>query len=341
MQNKKESVLLTGGAGYIGSHTALAMIENGADVYILDNLSTGSRDNVPKEASFYEGDIFDEALVKDILNDNQIGTVVHFAGSIIVPESVTDPLKYYDNNTSASCKLARTCIRNNVRRFIFSSTAAVYGAPNETAVTEETPTEPISPYGTSKLMTEWMLRDASRAYDFKYIALRYFNVAGADPKGRIGQTTPNATHLIKVAAQVTCGTREYMEIFGNDYDTPDGTCIRDFIHVSDLASAHVSAMEYLIEGGGSMILNCGYGKGTSVKEVLEAFETVSGQNLDIRMADRRSGDIACLIANSDKLKNVLNWQPQHDDLETIVRTTLDWEMRMTTETSSHDLGSDQ
>ena len=319
------SVLVTGGAGYIGSHMVLELLDAGEQVVVLDNLSTGYDWAVVEPARLVVGDIADEALVGALLRDHDVDAVIHFAGSIIVPESVSDPLGYYHNNTVKSRALMAACVDAGVGRFIFSSTAAVYGIPENNPVFEGTPTEPISPYGASKLMTEWMLRDAAAAYDFRYAALRYFNVSGADPQGRAGQSTPQATHLIKVACETAAGKRPHMQIFGRDYDTPDGTCIRDYIHVSDLAAAHARALDHLRGGGESLVLNCGYGHGASVLEVIDAVEGVAGRTIDKRDAPRRAGDPPALVAGAQRIREKLGWQPKHDDLNMIVRNALDWE----------------
>ena len=319
------SVLVTGGAGYIGSHMVLELLDAGEDVVVLDNLSTGYDWAVVKPANLVVGDIADEALVGALLREHHVDAVIHFAGSIIVPESVSDPLGYYHNNTVKSRALMAACVDAGVGRFIFSSTAAVYGIPENNPVFEDTLTEPISPYGASKLMTEWMLRDAAAAHDFRYAALRYFNVSGADPQGRAGQSTPQATHLIKVACETASGKRPHMQIFGRDYDTPDGTCIRDYIHVSDLAAAHARALDHLRSGGESLVLNCGYGHGASVLEVIDAVERVAGRSIDKRDAPRRAGDPPALVAGAQQIRDKLGWQPKHDDLNAIVRNALDWE----------------
>lgn len=319
------SVLVTGGAGYIGSHMVLELIGSGEDVVVLDNLTTGFRWAVHKDAKFVEGDIGDEALVSKVIRTHNVDAVIHFAGSIIVPESVSDPLSYYLNNTVKSRALIAACVACGVPNFIFSSTAAVYGIPEKNPVTEEMPLVPINPYGTSKLMTEMMLRDTANAHDFSYVALRYFNVAGADPEGRTGQSTPKATHLIKVANEVATGKREYMQLFGRDYDTPDGTCIRDYIHVSDLARAHSLALSYLRSGAESNIFNCGYGHGYSVDDVIKSVTRVSGKKLDVRDAPRRAGDPPSLIAGSDKIRKTLLWSPKYADLDGIVKNALSWE----------------
>lgn len=322
------SVLVTGGAGYIGSHMVLALADAGEDVIIIDDLSTGFEWLLDRRATLYHGDIEDTALLSSIFDEHEIDAVVHFAGSIIVPESVSDPLKYYWNNTSKSRTLIECCVRHNIRKFIFSSTAATYGMPESNPISEQTANNPISPYGTSKLMTEWMLRDTAFAHDFRYVALRYFNVAGADPKGRSGQSSANATHLIKVANQVALGDRSHMEIFGTDFDTKDGTGVRDYIHVADLIGAHMKALGYLKEGGDSLVANCGYGHGYSVKEVIASVERVSGVSLDVKLGPRRDGDPAELVADSSIAREALGWTYQYDDLDRIVSDALDWERHL-------------
>lgn len=323
-----DTVLVTGGAGYIGSHAVLALRAAGRAVVVLDDLSTGDRGLVPADVPLIVGDVADAARTGTLLRDHQVGTVMHFAGSIIVPESVADPLKYYRNNTAASRNLIEACVTAGVGRFIFSSTAAVYGNPPTRMVTEQTPTAPVSPYGWSKLMTEQMLADVAAAHpSFRSIALRYFNVAGADPHGRAGQVTPNATHLIKLACETALGRRTALNIFGTDYPTPDGTCVRDYIHVSDLADAHVCALEHLERGGDSLVLNCGYGRGYSVRQVADAVDRVLGQPLPKMEAPRRAGDPVELVADSARLRDLLGWHPRLDDLDLIVRHALEWERR--------------
>ncbi|MGK2739736.1 UDP-glucose 4-epimerase GalE [Tepidicaulis sp. LMO-SS28] len=319
------AVLVTGGAGYIGSHMVLALVDAGEETVVIDNLSTGFRWAVHPQAHFHEGDIADAALLGRLIRDYRIEAVVHFAGSIIVPESVENPLKYYLNNTAKSRDLIETCVSEGVPHFIFSSTAAVYGVPDVSPVTEDLPLAPISPYGTSKLMTEWMLRDTAAAHDLRYVALRYFNVAGADPKGRSGQSTRNATHLIKVASQTALGERAEMGIFGTDFPTPDGTGVRDYIHVSDLISAHMAALGHLQKGGASLAANCGYGRGFSVREVIAAVEEVSGKPVKAVEQPRRVGDPAELVSDPSLLKATLDWRPQHEDLKEIVSHALKWE----------------
>jgi UDP-glucose 4-epimerase len=322
------SVLVTGGAGYVGSHMVLALCDAGHDVVVLDNLSTGMSWAVAPQARLIEGDIGDEELTLTIINEHNVDAIIHFAGSIIVPDSVSDPLGYYLNNTVKSRSLIHSAVKAGVPHFIFSSTAAVYGNPKSVPVREDDDLLPISPYGTSKLMTELMLRDASIAHDLTYVALRYFNVAGADPKGRSGQSTPRATHLIKVACETALGQRDHLQVFGKDYDTRDGTCLRDYIHVSDLVQAHVDALTYLRSGAESQVFNCGYGRGYSVLDVLGAVERAAGLALDVRDAPRRAGDPAEIIANADRARSVLDWQPQHDDLDFIVASALAWEKHL-------------
>jgi len=323
----KGTILVTGGAGYIGSHVTLALLEAGWQPVVIDNLSTGSRELLPRRVPLVVADIADGDTVATVLRDYGCVAAMHFAGSIVVPESMADPLKYYRNNTAASRTLLEACVRNGVRRFVFSSTAAVYGIPEEVPVSEDTPTLPINPYGRSKLMTEWMLRDLAASTDFSYAALRYFNVAGADPLARTGQATPDATHLIKVACEAAVGLRKGITVFGNDYDTEDGTCVRDFIHVSDLADAHVRALDHLMERKAQLTLNCGYGHGFSVREVLAAVEQVAGRALVLSEGPRRAGDPPELIADSRRLRELLRWTPRYDDLGVIVATALAWERK--------------
>jgi len=322
------SVLVTGGAGFIGSHMALELLDAGEDVVVLDNLSTGFRWAVPDGAAFVEGDVGDRDLVHRLLADNPIDAIIHFAGSIVVPESIVDPLGYYLNNTCKSRTLIACAVEAGIPDFIFSSTAAVYGIPKVNPVTEDVTLEPISPYGSSKLMTETMLRDTAKAHPLRFVALRYFNVAGADPKGRGGQSTPRATHLIKVACETALGARPYLEVFGTDYETPDGTCIRDYIHVSDLVRAHLDALRYLRAGGESVVLNCGYGEGFSVLDVVAAVKRASQTDFAVRNAPRRPGDPAALVANADRIREVLGWEPRLNDLDTIVADALAWERRL-------------
>jgi UDP-glucose 4-epimerase len=320
-------ILVTGGAGYIGSHVVLALKDAGHTVVVLDNLSTGNRQVVPGDVTLIEGDIGDGQLTDRAIEGHRIDAVMHFAGSLKIAESMRRPLEYYRNNTVASRTLIDSCVRRGVRYFVFSSTAAVYGAPAVVPITEEMPAQPISPYGTSKLMTEWILRDAAAAHAFAYVSLRYFNVAGADLLGRSGQMSANATHLIDVACEAAVGRRDHIDVFGRDYDTPDGTCVRDYIHVSDLADAHVMALNHLTVGGTSLALNCGYGHGYSVMEVLARVQRQANVPIDIRDASRRSGDPPVLIADPSKLRQILAWQPHYDDLDLIIRTALDWERK--------------
>ena len=322
------TVLVTGGAGFIGSHMALDLLDAGEDVLVLDNLSNGFRWAVPDGAKFVEGDVGDADLVRRLLGGGDIDAIMHFAGSIVVPESIADPLGYYLNNTCKSRTLIACAVEANIPNFVFSSTAAVYGMPKVNPVTEDATLEPISPYGSSKLMTETMLRDTAKAHPLRFVALRYFNVAGADPKGRSGQSTPNATHLIKVASETALGLRPYLDVFGTDYETPDGTCIRDYIHVSDLVRAHLDALRYLRAGGESVVLNCGYGRGFSVLDVVAAVKRASRTDFPVRLAPRRAGDPAALVAGADRIREVLGWAPERDNLDTIVADALAWEQRL-------------
>ena len=325
----KAPVLVTGGGGFIGSHAAIAFLEAGHPVVVLDNLSTGFRAAVPQEAVLYVGDIADHELVKNLIDEHNIGAVIHFAGSVVVPDSVRDPLKYYDNNTSKSRSLIESAVSCGVRHFLFSSTAATYGIPESLPVSELSRTEPINPYGWSKLMTERMLADASVSYPINFCALRYFNVAGADPKGRSGQSTVGATHLIKVATEAAVGKRSFVPIYGSDYDTADGTAIRDYIHVSDLAAAHVHVLNKLVETPEeSFIMNCGYGHGFSVLEVLDAVDRVSNAKIERRMEPRRPGDPASLVSDNSKMLASLPWRPTLDNLDTIVAHALAWERKL-------------
>jgi UDP-glucose 4-epimerase len=322
------SVLVTGGAGFIGSHMALELLDAGEDVFVVDNLSTGFRWAVPDGATFVEGDVGDQDLVLGLLQRNAIDAVLHFAGSIVVPESVADPLGYYLNNTCKSRSLIACAVETKIPNFIFSSTAAVYGIPKINPVTEDATLEPISPYGSSKLMTETMLRDTAKAHPLRFVALRYFNVAGADPKGRSGQSTERATHLIKVASETALGMQPSLEVFGTDYETPDGTCIRDYIHVSDLVRAHLDALRYLRAGGESIVLNCGYGEGFSVLDVVAAVKRAAKMDFAVHMSDRRPGDPAALVAGADRIREVLGWVPRRNNLDTIVEDALSWEKRL-------------
>ena len=322
-------MLVTGGAGYIGSHAVLALKDAGWPVAVIDNLTTGFRFAVPEDVPFYEGDIADAPLLARIFAEQGTRAVMHFAGSIVVPESVENPLKYYHNNTVKSRALLAAAVDAGVPHFIFSSTAATYGIPEVSPVTEDTPTRPINPYGWSKLMTERMLADAAAAYPLNYCALRYFNVAGADPDGRSGQSTAGATHLIKVAVEAALGKRTSVSVYGTDYDTPDGTGVRDYIHVSDLAAAHLLALEALIaDPARSLTMNCGYGRGFSVLEVLDAVDRVTNRTIERVMAPRRAGDPDALISDPSRLKATLPWQPQHADLDTIVGHALAWERKL-------------
>ena len=322
------SVLVTGGAGYIGSHMVRELVDAGEDLVVLDNLSTGRRWSIPGDVPLVVGDVGDSEHVQSVIDTYGVNAIIHFAGSIVVPESIADPLGYYRNNTSKSRDLMACAIECGVKTFIFSSTAAVYGMPEQNPISEDAPLAPISPYGTSKMMTELMLRDASVAHDFSYVALRYFNVAGADPQGRCGQSTPNATHLIKVAVQTALGQRPYLEVYGTDYPTPDGTGVRDYIHVTDLVRAHSAALRYLRSGGQSQVLNCGYGRGFSVLEVIEAVKKVSLTDFAVKNRERRPGDPAALVADARRLPELLSWAPEYDDLEMIVEHALGWERHL-------------
>jgi UDP-glucose 4-epimerase len=318
------TVLITGGAGYIGGHAVLAFLDRGEIPVVIDDLSTGSRDAVPSKVPFILGDVGDISLVLRIIETHKVDAILHFAAKIIVPESVTDPLGYYLNNTVKTRALLEAAVKGKVRYLVFSSTAAIYGNPDRATVSEETVPAPLSPYGMSKLMSELMIRDVSAAYDQKHVILRYFNVAGADPKGRHGQSTADATHLIKVAIETALGRRPFMSIFGNDYPTTDGTCVRDYVHVSDLARAHLLALDHLRLDGVSRTLNCGYGRGYSVQEVVEAVRSVAGTDFEVRQAPRRAGDPASIVASNDQLMG-LGWKPELDDLSVIVRHALAWE----------------
>ena len=324
-----KTVMVTGGAGYIGSHAVLALLDAGWRVVVVDNLVTGFAWAVDDRATLIEANIADDDKVRAAMHDHDVVAVMHFAGSVVVPESVTDPLKYYRNNTSASRSLIESAVACGVKHFIFSSTAATYGIPESGPVAEDAPKAPINPYGTSKLMTEMMLRDVAAAHPINYCALRYFNVAGADPEGRSGQSTAGATHLIKVAVEAATGKRESVGVFGTDFDTPDGTGVRDYIHVSDLAAAHVEALDLLIDQPGeSHTMNCGYGHGYSVMEVLDAVDRVTNHTIERRMEGRRAGDPPALIADNRAILSTLDWRPQYDDLEQIVRDALAWERKL-------------
>jgi UDP-glucose 4-epimerase len=322
------TILVTGGAGYIGSHMVHALLDAGERVVVLDNLTAGFDWAVPKEATLVVGNTGDQARVAGLIAEHAIDSIIHFAASLVVPDSVRDPLGYYRNNTVNSRALIEAAVKGGVRQFIFSSTAAVYGNPERVPVREDDPTVPMSPYGSSKLMTEIMLRDAGTAYGLRHVILRYFNVAGADPQGRTGQSTKGATHLIKVAVETALKLRPKMDVFGTDYPTPDGTCIRDYIHVCDLVRAHSDALAFLRAGGQSITLNCGYGRGFSVLEVIETVKRVSGMDFTVEYAGRRAGDPARIVAASDRIRDVLEWQPQFDDLPTIVRHALAWERKL-------------
>jgi len=322
------SILVTGGAGYIGSHMVHELTDAGERVVVLDNLSTGFDWAVPRDVPLIIGDAGDQNLVGQILHEHKVDSIIHFAGSLVVPDSVKDPLGYYKNNTVNSRALIQTAVKNGVRQFIFSSTCAVYGNPAQVPVTEDTLPAPISPYGWSKLMTEIMLRDAGTAHDLHHVILRYFNVAGADPRCRTGQSSKNATQLIKVAVEAALGLRSHLDVYGSDYPTPDGTCIRDYIHVSDLVCAHSDALRYLRAGGASVTLNCGYGHGFSVCEVVEMVKRVSGIDFKVEVAARRPGDPAQIVAASDPARMKLGWTPQYDDLATIVAHALAWEQKL-------------
>ncbi len=324
------SILVTGGAGYIGSHVVRQLRERNENVVVLDNLSTGFR-SATLGAPLIVGDTGDRELVGRVLRDHRIETVMHFAAHTIVPESVSNPLKYYGNNTCSTRSLLQCCQEAGVKHFVFSSTAAVYGIPESGAAAEDSPTAPINPYGMSKLMSEWMLRDLGAASALRYVVLRYFNVAGSDPGGRIGQSTINGTLLTKVACEVAVGKRERLYIFGTDYDTADGTGVRDYIHVEDLASAHVRALDYLREDGSSVTLNCGYGHGYSVREVVSMVDRLNGAPINTEEKPRRAGDPPQLVAKADRIRATLGWTPKYDNLETIVRSQLEWERRLIAE----------
>jgi len=322
------SVLVTGGAGYIGSHMVWQLIDAGEAVVVLDNLSTGFAWAIAPEAKFVKGDCGDEALVGRLIDEHKVEAIIHFAGSVVVPDSVSDPLGYYLNNTVKARALIAAAVKGKVRHFIFSSTAAVYGTPSVTPVGEGAPLIPESPYGRSKMMVEMILADTAAAHDFRYVALRYFNVAGADPAGRTGQSTKGATHLIKVASETALGKRAEITVYGTDYPTPDGTCVRDYIHVTDLVAAHADALKHLRSGGGSLVANCGYGRGFSVLEVLDTVKQVSGKAFKVVYGERRPGDAVAVVASPALIKERFGWKPKHDDLGGIVRDALAWEVSL-------------
>jgi UDP-glucose 4-epimerase len=323
----RSTILVTGGAGYIGSHVVLQLRARGENVVVLDDLSAGFRQSV-LDAPLVEANVADRDQVLETIRKYGVDTVMHFAARTIVPESVADPLRYYGTNTCATRNLLQCCSETGIKHFVFSSTAAVYGIPESGVAEESTPTAPINPYGTSKLMSEWMLRDLALATPLRYVSLRYFNVAGADPEGRIGQATREATLLVKVACEAAIGKRPSVRIFGTDYPTPDGTGVRDYIHVWDLATAHLNALDYLRSGEKSVVLNCGYGHGYSVREVLNSVEQLAGVALKIEECPRRAGDPGALVARAERVRNLLGWQPRHDDLDVIVRSALLWERKL-------------
>jgi UDP-glucose 4-epimerase len=324
------TILVTGGAGYIGSHMVLELLSRGEKVIVLDNLSTGFDWAVPENATLFQGETGNQSLVSSIIKAHHVESIIHFAASIVVPDSVSDPLAYYLNNTVNSRAMIEAAVKGGVKNIIFSSTAAVYGTPDSAMISEQDRMNPESPYGMSKLMTEIMLRHTSDAHGLKHVILRYFNVAGADPQLRTGQSSERATHLIKIAAEVVTDKREGMSVFGTDYDTPDGTCLRDYIHVSDLARAHSAALDYLRQGGANGTFNCGYGKGYSVFDVINMVKKVSGKDFPVAVTGRRAGDPASLVANNALIRKTLNWTPQHDDLEKIVSDALSWEKKLRT-----------
>jgi UDP-glucose 4-epimerase len=325
------TVLVTGGAGYIGSHMVLELLEAGEEIVVLDNLSTGRRAAVPEGVELVVGDFGDETLVGALIRRRGVEAIIHFAAKIVVPESVADPLAYYLNNTASARSLLSCAVAQKVKYFIFSSTAAVYGEPEQNPVSEHESLKPVSPYGRSKLMVEWMLQDVAAAHDLHYVVLRYFNVAGADPAGRTGQSFPNATHLIKVAVQAALGIRPGMEAFGTDYPTPDGSCLRDYIQVTDLARAHMAALRYLRAGGANLTCNCGYARGYSVLEVIETVKRVTGVDFDVKISGRRPGDPAAIVAANDRARKILDWTPIHDNLDEIVRQAYEWEKKLLAE----------
>lgn len=328
------AVLVTGGAGYIGSHMVLALADAGEEVVVIDDLSTGTRSAVHPKARLIIGDVADAGLVLRAIAEHKIEEVIHFAAKIVVPESVADPLGYYLANTVKSRTLFAAAISAGVRRFVFSSTAAVYGMPEENPVSEDAVLNPISPYGSSKLMTEWMLRDAAVAHGINYVTLRYFNVAGADPAGRSGQSTPKATHLIKVACEAALGKRKGMDVFGTNYPTSDGTCVRDYIHVTDLVAAHLDSLRHLRAGGGNLTLNCGYGAGSSVLEVIETVKRISATDFPVTLGPRRPGDPAAIVARADRIRAELGWRPRYNNLDMIVTHALAWERTLPARSSA-------
>lgn len=322
------TVLVTGGAGYIGSHMVLALVEAGENVVVIDNLSSGFSAMLPQGVPLFIGDAGDENLVEGVIAAHGVNAIIHFAGSVVVPASMRDPLGYYQNNTMTTRNLLAVAVKCGVPRFIFSSTAAVYGNPDRVPVPEQAPTRPLSPYGSSKLMSEIMLHDTAAAHGISYVVLRYFNVAGADPQARIGLATLGATHLLKIAVEAASGQRPKIDVFGTDYPTPDGSCIRDFIHVSDLAQAHRAALAYLRQGGAPVTLNCGYGRGYSVLETIDAVRRVSGRNFAVQTAARRPGDIMTMVADTTRMRATLDWTPRYDDLDTIAAHALAWEEKL-------------
>lgn len=322
------AVLVTGGAGYIGSHMANELIDAGEEVVVLDDMSAGFWWAVPPEAKLVQGDMGDQALAEHTIEQYGVDAIAHFAAKIVVPDSVADPLGYYLNNTVKARSLIESAVKMKVKHFIFSSTAAVYGEPTVNPIPEDLPLAPINPYGRSKMMTEWILKDTGAAHDLGYVILRYFNVAGADPKGRTGQSSPNATHLIKVAVQTALGKRPFIEVYGTDFPTKDGTGVRDYVQVTDLVRAHVAALKHLRAGGESLVCNCGYGSGYSVFDVINVVKKVSGVNFAMKLSPRRAGDPAALTAKADRIREMLNWKPEYDDLEEIVRQALTWEERL-------------
>ena len=325
------TVMVTGGAGYIGSHMVWELLDNDEEVVVVDNLVTGFEWSIPEGVKFVKADIGDQEKMEQILTENKVDSIIHFAGSVVVPESIEDPLKYYQNNTGNSRNLIAAAVKVGVKRFIFSSTAAVYGEPLTTGpISENAILNPMSPYGTSKLMTELMIRDTALAHGLNYVILRYFNVAGCDLQGRTGQSTAGATHLIKVACEAAAGKRPMMKVFGTDYDTEDGSCIRDFIHVNDLVNAHYAALGFLRKGGRKFTANCGYNQGYSVLDVIETVKRISGNDFRVVMDERRAGDIPALTANSSRLQSRLNWSPKYNDLDMIVSSALEWEKKLLT-----------